>query len=202
MMQRKAIAATLMSLGLVAMATNANATATWDFASKITVVGGAVDNHDGSWTYTFNLTNTDPSHIWGLGIYTGSQYTYDRIETLGLPHFGTMYTTGNMHNIPGQPEQYFSPFYNYDSFGNYSADFLSGSSGTLSFKTDGFVGNNLGYVYLTQGYSSPVESEHYTAFGVANVNPVPVPEPETYGMLLAGLGLVGVMARRRKVTDK
>lgn len=26
----------------------------------------------------------------------------------------------------------------------------------------------------------------------------PVPEPETYGMLLAGLGLIGFMARRRK----
>jgi hypothetical protein len=26
----------------------------------------------------------------------------------------------------------------------------------------------------------------------------PVPEPETYAMLLAGLGLVGFMARRRK----
>jgi hypothetical protein len=28
----------------------------------------------------------------------------------------------------------------------------------------------------------------------------PVPEPETYAMLLAGLGLVGVIARRRKVS--
>ncbi len=27
----------------------------------------------------------------------------------------------------------------------------------------------------------------------------PVPEPETYGMLLAGLGVVGMLARRRQV---
>jgi hypothetical protein len=27
---------------------------------------------------------------------------------------------------------------------------------------------------------------------------VPIPEPETYAMLLAGLGLLGVVARRRK----
>jgi hypothetical protein len=30
----------------------------------------------------------------------------------------------------------------------------------------------------------------------------PVPEPETYAMLLAGLGLVGFIARRRKISSK
>lgn len=30
----------------------------------------------------------------------------------------------------------------------------------------------------------------------------PIPEPETYGMLLAGLGLIGAVARRRKETGK
>jgi hypothetical protein len=27
----------------------------------------------------------------------------------------------------------------------------------------------------------------------------PVPEPETYGMMLAGLGILGFLARRRKL---
>lgn len=200
MMQRKAIAIALMSIGLAAMAANANATATWDYTSKITVTGGAVDNLDGSWTYTFNLTNTDPANIWGFGIYTGNQEAYDKIQTLGLPYMAGLYTAGNMHNIPGQPEQYFAHQYSFDSNWAYSADFLSGASGTLSFKTNGFVGNNLDYVYMTEGYPSPAGTEHFTAHGVANINPVP--EPETYGMLLAGLGLVGVMARRRKAASK
>ena len=30
----------------------------------------------------------------------------------------------------------------------------------------------------------------------------PVPEPETYGMLLAGLGVVGLLARRRKAANQ
>jgi hypothetical protein len=33
------------------------------------------------------------------------------------------------------------------------------------------------------------------------INLAPVPEPETYAMLLAGLGLMGVIARRRKSTN-
>jgi hypothetical protein len=35
------------------------------------------------------------------------------------------------------------------------------------------------------------------SFG-ANINLAPVPEPETYGMMLAGLGVLGFLARRRK----
>ena len=34
-----------------------------------------------------------------------------------------------------------------------------------------------------------------------SLNLAPVPEPETYAMLLAGLGLMGVIARRRKSTN-
>lgn len=33
-----------------------------------------------------------------------------------------------------------------------------------------------------------------------NVGVAPVPEPETYGMMLGGLGLIGFLARRRKKT--
>jgi len=40
-----------------------------------------------------------------------------------------------------------------------------------------------------------------TSFAIDNlIINSPVPEPETYAMLLAGLGLVGFMARRRKIS--
>jgi hypothetical protein len=35
-------------------------------------------------------------------------------------------------------------------------------------------------------------------YGLVEVSMAPVPEPETYAMMLAGLGLLGVMTRRRK----
>ncbi|HZV67872.1 MAG TPA: FxDxF family PEP-CTERM protein, partial [Telluria sp.] len=35
-----------------------------------------------------------------------------------------------------------------------------------------------------------------------NLNVTPVPEPETYGMMLAGLGVLGFLARRRNDGDR
>jgi hypothetical protein len=59
---------------------------------------------------------------------------------------------------------------------------LSGHSFTLSLlAADCNPTAHTGYAYLD-------------GFGAA----LPVPEPETYGMMLAGLGLLGVVARRRK----
>jgi hypothetical protein len=40
------------------------------------------------------------------------------------------------------------------------------------------------------------------SFGTQSiVNPAPVPEPETYAMLSAGLGLIGAAVKRRKATQ-
>jgi hypothetical protein len=47
------------------------------------------------------------------------------------------------------------------------------------------------YWVNVRGYGSVAQ---YTL----NLSTAPVPEPETYAMLLAGLGLMGVVARRRK----
>ena len=65
------------------------------------------------------------------------------------------------------------------------------------------IGQNIQNAFNCMG---PMEA--YTAtspeFAMMNAigwNPAPVPEPETYAMMLAGLGLLGVAARRRKQTS-
>jgi len=46
--------------------------------------------------------------------------------------------------------------------------------------------------------TSLVFSSNQDAFEVARFSTTPIPEPETYAMMLAGLGLMGFVARRRK----
>lgn len=48
------------------------------------------------------------------------------------------------------------------------------------------------YYYLVSGTGTGVGGGVY-----ALVSTIPVPEPDTYAMLLAGIGMLGVMARRR-----
>jgi hypothetical protein len=49
--------------------------------------------------------------------------------------------------------------------------------------------------------SGNLVSDTSASFGGA-VMLAPVPEPETYGMMLAGLGVLGFLARRRKAAAK
>jgi hypothetical protein len=64
------------------------------------------------------------------------------------------------------------------------------SNGSWTFNALNLFGSKAGYENLTI-FARDVSK---TAFEVPTT---PVPEPETYAMLLAGLGLVGFMARRR-----
>jgi hypothetical protein len=62
----------------------------------------------------------------------------------------------------------------------WSLDLSALSAGTYTLKVSGSILTNSG-----------------ASFG-GNINLVPVPEPETYAMMLAGLGLVGFIGRRKR----
>jgi uncharacterized protein YjiK len=74
-----------------------------------------------------------------------------------------------------------------------SGDILSSFdlSGVTSQAIEGVTVDHLGNIYLVAEDSGNPNSRLF-------VLSAPVPEPETYALMLAGLGLVGFMARRRK----
>lgn len=70
---------------------------------------------------------------------------------------------------------------------------------TLSITTDEFSYNEGQFVGITRDVAD-IRSISFKGTGVVLDNLAvagPVPEPETYAMLLAGLGLIGLTARRR-----
>ena len=68
----------------------------------------------------------------------------------------------------------------------------SGSMDVWTLSSDNLAAGD--YYILVSGN---LVSDTSASFGGA-VMMAPVPEPETYGMMLAGLGVLGVLARRRK----
>ncbi|SDA20258.1 PEP-CTERM protein-sorting domain-containing protein [Nitrosospira sp. Nsp18] len=65
----------------------------------------------------------------------------------------------------------------------------------LDLSSIGFTGQ-VNYVKV-MGLDTNGGSPGFDVVNVQGLNVIPVPEPETYAMFLAGLGLMGFMARRR-----
>ena len=74
---------------------------------------------------------------------------------------------------------------------------VDGATAIAGGQAFGFASNSDSSISL--GYSlGDLADGSSVSFGYTYTFANPVPEPETYAMLLAGLGLVGFMVRRRK----
>ena len=83
-----------------------------------------------------------------------------------------------------------------------SGDTVGERGGIFSYTFLGLVANQTYDVLFTgkwKGSGAGYDLVTAPSVQIATISPLPVvPEPETYAMLLAGLGMVGVIARRRR----
>jgi hypothetical protein len=148
------------------------------------------------------LTVTSTVHQEGAGGAAGPGDTFNDVYTFSLAAPGA-YSDGSVASL------------------DFSQDYgmLTGLTGTVSLLglatnqsyafggTNGYTPTNLSfgklaagaYTLTVSGAATGVDGGVY-AFGM-NFTPAPVPEPESLAMMMAGLGLMAAVARRRKLND-
>ena len=82
---------------------------------------------------------------------------------------------------------------------NHGSSVLSGQiDAPFGINRIGFEGGGFDEIRLRSGGSSNFYDGALEALEIDSIAVISVPEPETYAMLLAGLGLVGYSLRRRQ----
>jgi hypothetical protein len=118
---------------------------------------------------------------------------------------GDTYSYRSGDTLPGGSHKLFDFYYTFDTVGVFdivasvmcSRDLsdLVGTADDNPIPADWNAWHeNTHQIYHDRGWWIQGETERYKLKVVAS----PVPEPQTYAMLLAGLGLMGFMVRRRK----
>lgn len=142
------------------------------FANSISATNGQVFNMD-NWDVAINASNidtTDSTHGSDLNVAGANMFNSGDSVNVNVPVHGDQW------------------------------------KGAVSFNSTGSVNDTLNFYFLTNSNSTAAQQAIVTKFagqfsfndGVLTYATAPVPEAETYAMMLAGLGLVGWMARRRK----
>lgn len=145
---------------------------------------------------SFSLTGDKFSASWVMD----SQPAPDSVVSGVLV---SLWTSGNFNYLPGNKA--FITFYSNDNFGGLRIDGTGDLHSSTLFIMD-VIGPQLYSgaegapvfapgTYALSGYGAGHDTEGYWDY---TLSVSAVPEGETYSMLLVGLGVVGVVVRRRK----
>jgi len=129
-----------------------------------------------------------------------------------FPYFPNFSNIPNFSNFPNFPNPNFPPFPSNSAYDSLLATNLSAGKYTVtvtqfksfpvgSFLTNGFSGSDSeNFASRTSHWALDVSNVENATVGATYISQVP--EPDSFAMLLAGLGLLGFMAKRKKVDRK
>jgi hypothetical protein len=143
----------------------------------------------------YNFTGAVDSGFYNGSLFSGS-FSFDdaTVDASGLDVTGLL----------SFDMSFLDTSYNFTSvIGTPDVSFQDGSFLGLSLNIDSAVPNvNFtfvpGNIDVSEAFTSYDTTLGLSGGGTVLFTAAPVPEPETYAMFLAGLGLIGVLSRRRK----
>ncbi|WP_229217434.1 PEP-CTERM sorting domain-containing protein [Massilia forsythiae] len=150
--------------------------------------GDTLDRTAGSYTYQAY----SPGGLWGAGA-AGNYWLSNNTQTDPIV----------FSNFSGGASAFGGNFFTSDLAGQYAPGgnvVLTATDGTsLTYSLNGTTQSSfLGFVSDAALSSVSLSTDGGVYWATANDVVLAVPEPATYGMLLAGLGFVGLMGRRRR----
>jgi len=181
----------------------------------VNVVAGGL-NSTYSLYFSFNGTGhttlnagSNPNTTVSAGVF--DTLNYSLIAAPSNSTFGFVGTTPNVGNLPPQQTLATGSLISgnvVSSPANGNTAFVPSANATLTFVQaagkQGFFSPQPFYNVAFSAFTNPVSTvtANGNGFIITNgggaINFAPIPEPETYALMLAGLGLMGFVARRRK----
>jgi hypothetical protein len=153
----------------------------------------------------FNFTVASESSVtWrGFGFEGGTNAAGTTIPQDGFDSLISLFnaSTGDLITYDNGPSPSLDPYGSLTlAPGNYIAALTVWNNFPKGSLADGFIGvGDYSFSKVTSHWALDILNVEHASLGASYISAVnPIPEPETYAMLLTGLGLVGFIARRRK----
>ena len=208
-------------LAIAALAYIGSANAALPLTDQYSVTSSATNVSGNQWKFDYTITNlTEGSAASELGL-DGFSIAVPTTATFVSESSPASFSSGgnwalsaspfldlrgnNTQNFSGATGTAILTWWGY----NTQSVYQEGSTASFSITLDNVsVGNSAAAITTYWGFTTPTASQfttneygNYTTYLTNVVSPVAaVPEPETYAMLLTGLGLIGFIARRRQKT--
>lgn len=142
------------------------------------IVGNSFAAQAGSFTDLYHFNVGSASDFSGVAIALNFDIPFLRGVEFSISDLSISLTDGNTGAV-------YTDRYGHDGF---SLSALIGPGASHAFSINGFVNGNWGGAYAAELSVTPAAVS-------------PIPEPSTYALMLAGLGVVGFVASRRRPHD-